>query len=258
MLKVFNKNLLKINLLLLSQIRTGGKIFKNITSCTFIMGYILVFTACETSKKNDLYSAESLFEKIQTQSKRGYYPEALQNILKLKHLFPYHLLTAKASLMRGDIFFDQEMWEEALIAYSLFIDLYPKHEKAEYALYRKVLSWDEQIPKVADRDLSISKDVFLTIKEFINKFPKSSYKEEIIEIKDSIYNRLAEKELEIVKYYYKKKQYQASLSRLNNALAKYAKSHWYKETLETGVNIANKTNQKKWLEIYLKKLKNLL
>ena len=54
----------------------------------------------------------------------------------IKNKFPYSNYATEAQLKIADVYYMQESYGEAAVAYEAFRDLHPKHEKVPYAMFR--------------------------------------------------------------------------------------------------------------------------
>ena len=224
-------------------------------SVYWLMISCFLWTSCQSLNK-PAKTAQEMLEKAQSQAKRGYYAEALSTILKLKYQFPYSTQAEKADLLKADVFFEQMEWESAGKAYQNFIHLHPSHSKAEYARYRQILSWNKQIPKIPDRDLSLSDKTLSLITGFLKKQKKGKYTKEIKDIKNKIHDKLTKKEIQIAQFYFKKKKYsKETLNRLDIVISKYPKSKWQKEALDLALKFAEQLGDSSKIKYYSKKIK---
>ena len=208
------------------------------SACGFVI--ICSLWACQSSDKT-AKTAQELLETAQSQAKRGYYVEALDTILKLKYQFPYGPQAKKADLLKADVFFDQTEWESAAKAYQTFIHLHPAHSELEYAHYRQIVSWNRQIPRIPDRDLSLSEKTLALISDFFKKYSKGKYTQQVKDIQNKIHDKLTKKEIQIAQFYFKKKKYsKETLNRLDTVILKYPKSRWCWEALSLALKFAEK------------------
>ena len=211
--------------------------------------------ACQSSDKT-AKTAQELFEKAKNQAKRGYYVEALNTILKLKYQFPYSTQAEKADLLKADVFFDQTEWESAGKAYQTFIHLHPAHSEVEYAYYRQIVSWNKQIPRIPDRDLSLSEKTLSLISDFLKKYSKGKYSKQVKDIQNEIHDKLTKKEIQIAQFYFKKKKYsKETLNRLDAVILKYPKSKWRQEALALALQFAEKLGNSSKMKQYSKQIK---
>ena len=221
----------------------------------FILFIFFFFLACETTDKERSLTAQELLAKAERQSNRGYYLEAIETLSKLKYLYPYSEFGSQADLLKADMAYKQSEWNQAEQSYRNFQALYPSHSKKEYAHFRQILSLDRQISKVATKDISLSKRILKVISSFEKTFPKSEYKEEVLKVKNEIYNKQAEKEYKIASFYFKKKQYKATLNRLDVVFNNYQKSDWFQPATQMAVKVATLLKDDKLKQKYLKKVK---
>jgi outer membrane protein assembly factor BamD len=127
-----------------------------------------------------------------------------------------HLALAEAFFKDGGL----ANYGEALNAYRNFLTYFPQHEKAAYAqlmvgesMYRQVLA--------PDRDQAMTLKAIDELKKVEIVYPKSPY---ITEARNTIalcYDRLAEKERLIGRYYQKRKVWPAAVDRYKTVLDKY-------------------------------------
>ncbi len=222
------------------------------SACGFVIACFL--WACQSTDKT-AKTAQELFEKAQGHAKRGYYTEALEAILKLKYQFPYSVQAKKADLLKADIFFEQTEWESAAKAYQTFIYLHPAHSKLEYAYYRQIVSWNRQIPRISDRDLSLSEKALSLISDFLKKHSKGKYAKQVKNIQNEIHDKLTEKEIQIAQFYFKKKKYSTeTLNRLDAVILKYPKSKWRRKALSLALKFAEKLGRSSKIKQYSKQI----
>ena len=109
---------------------------------------------------------------------------------------------------------------EALNAYRNFLTYFPQHEKAAYAqlmvgesMYRQVLA--------PDRDQAMTLKAIDELRKVETVYPRSPY---VVEARNTIglcYDRLAEKERMVGRYYQKRKVWPAAVDRYRTVVDKY-------------------------------------
>lgn len=180
----------------------------------------LFLISCSTVEKSG-ESAETLFKRAQEYENDDRYEEAIRRYQEVRSKYPYSPVAIDAELATADVYFKQESYPEAQTAYASFRDLHPKHPKLPYVLYRHAMSLYNQLPETNDRDLSLVPETIIAFNDVVKKFPQSEYTQESNEKKSELVKRLAEKELYIADFYFKKKQYVASLARYEYFLKEY-------------------------------------
>lgn len=141
------------------------------------------------------------------------YLEATEFLQEVRRRFPQSRYAVLAELKSADMDFMQDRYIESAAGYGVFVDLYPNHSEAPYALYRKALSYFNGAPDLVARDQSSASDAVETSRFFLKRYPQSSYKKDVEEILTKSRLKLAEKEAYVARFYRKKEAYAASLKR---------------------------------------------
>src|SRR5688572_1079635 len=92
-------------------------------------------TAC-SGQKIDENNPQDLYKDAEEDIQDKRFAMALDKLKSLKNKFPYSHLATQAKLRIADVYFDEESYIEAAGAYESFRDMHPKHEKADYVLFR--------------------------------------------------------------------------------------------------------------------------
>jgi outer membrane protein assembly factor BamD len=140
---------------------------------------------------------------------------------EIRTRFPQSRYAALAELKSADVDFRQENYDEAAAAYGSFVDLYPKHQEAPYALYQKALSYFNAAPEKIARDQSSAEDAVKTCQAFVNRYPESPLAAKAKDLLVKSRLKLAEKEAYIARFYEKKDKYKPALKRWNLMLAEF-------------------------------------
>lgn len=180
-----------------------------------------LFVSCSSFDGIDKNKPEGLYELAKRYEEAERYEEAIAHLNDLRNRFPYSSLALEAELKIADIQFTRESFEEAKAAYQLFKELHPKHSKIDYVTYRLGLCGYKQLPESIDRDLSSSKDALENFNLLIDVYPNSKYVKDAQSKKQEILQKLAEKELYIADFYFKRKDYLSALGRYENLLSQY-------------------------------------
>lgn len=146
---------------------------------------------------------------------------AIEKLQLVKNKHPYSKQAIDAALRLGDVYYMQENFAEAAATYEAFADLHPKHEKIPYALYRVALSHFSDAPDLIARDLSALKRAEEAFKYFLEKFPASEFSPDAKAKLAEARKKLAEKELYIANFYYKREMWEAAKGRFQKILSDY-------------------------------------
>jgi outer membrane protein assembly factor BamD len=130
----------------------------------------------------------------------------------------------------ADCFFQNHDYQMASFRFREYVRRYPDTERTELAALNAVKSFYEFSP-----DYNLDKEVTeMAIDEvllFIQQYPNSKYIEECNTILDDLRNKLAKKNLEIVRMYYNIGYYEATQIMVKNFLKSYASSKFTPEAL---------------------------
>ena len=185
--------------------------------------FSLVIQGCASKGVNESNPKE-MYDDANQDIENDRYLLALDKLRVVKSKFSYSNYGALAQLRIGDVYFLQDSFTEAAAAYETFTELYPKHDKAAYALFRTGESYFKDIPSTIQRDMKSAESAISTFTLYIKKYPAGDSIEKAKDMKGQAYNKLAEKELEIAKFYIRRKKADAAKLRLQKILDQYGEA----------------------------------
>ncbi len=174
-------------------------------------------TGC-AGKSIDDNDPAALFQDAEEDIQNDHYQMALDKLRSIKNKFPYSKYSIDARLRMADVYFLQEAYSEAAMAYEAFRDLYPKHERVPYAMFRTGLSYYKDVPGNIARDLSPAQKAMVAYEDFLKAFPTSPDAPEAKKNLAEVRNVLAQKEIYIGDFYRKNDQYEAARTRYQRVL----------------------------------------
>lgn len=213
------------------------------------------FTVGCSSTDDKLDTAEAVFAKAQELEKDERYEEAIQKYTDVKNKFPYSKLAPQAELAIGDVHFKQEAFPEAQAAYTVFKELHPKHTQIDYVTFRVGLSYYNQLPPTIDRDLSVAYSAIRSFDEVLTKFSSSPHATEAREKKMTALKMLAEKEIYIADFYFKRENWDSALIRYEGVAKGHAGLGFDAKALAYGAVSARRLGELKKSEELMAKLK---
>ncbi len=185
-----------------------------------------------SSKSINESNPKEMYEDAEKDINNDRYLLALDKLRIVKSKFSYTSYGQLAQLRMGDVYFLQESYPEASASYETFVELYPKHEKAAYALFREGESYFKDIPSKIDRDLKSAESAINAFTQYMKKYPNGESVKQAAEMKQQAYNKLAEKELKIAQFYIRKEKKDAARIRLQKLLDQYGSSASAPKALE--------------------------
>ena len=172
--------------------------------------------ACGTQaaeRPMDSFSAEELYKQgeivLEVQRKPK---DALIFFTEVERLYPYTEWAKRGLIMQAFTLHQTRKYEEARIAAQRYLDFYPGDEDAAYAQYLLALSFYDQIDDVG-RDQGLTYQALQALRVVIEQYPNSEYAKSAVLKFDLAFDHLAAKEMEIGRYYLKRKNYAAAINR---------------------------------------------
>jgi outer membrane protein assembly factor BamD len=154
--------------------------------------------------------------------KRGYYVKALEQFNRIRNYHRDDPLAVKAELAIADVYFKKHEWDQARDAYEDFLRWHPRHEDADYVVFRIGMSMFKKSNKVAARDQTWTIRASDTWTGFGTRFTESEHIEEVEEKMSECRERLGKKELLVAEFYRRRKAWVSVEGRAAGVLANHA------------------------------------
>ena len=183
-------------------------------------------SACSSSPKVDTQqtqveeAVDVLHDKATKALDEERYAEATRLFEELERQHPYSEWATQAQLMGAFASYQDQRYDEAVIALDRFIELHPGNDEIDYAHYLKALCFYEQISDVA-RDQFMTEQALRSLDALILRFPESDYVRDAELKRDLTYDHLAGKEMEIGRYYLNRAQINAAINRFKRVVDQY-------------------------------------
>ena len=187
------------------------------------LGLALLLAACggkdaRQDESLEKYTAEEIYRQGELALEQNRKPDdALRYFREVERLYPYTEYAKRALIMQAFTLHKSKKYEEARMASQRYLDLYPGEEDAAYAQYLLALSYYDQIEDVG-RDQGLTFLALQGLRDVIEKYPDSEYAQSAILKFDLAFDHLAAKEMEIGRYYLKRKHYTAAINRFRTVV----------------------------------------
>lgn len=175
---------------------------------------------CSTTQVDE-NDPKSLMTDAEEEIASDHYQIAVDKLKTIKNKFPYSKQATEAHLRIGDVYFLQESYAEAAAVYESFRDLHPKHEKTAYAMFRLAKSFFNDIPSPISRDLTPASRALEAYLDFTRRYPDAPEGVEAKKDISEIRNLLADKELYVADFYFKRDFYDSAKPRYKKVLELY-------------------------------------
>lgn len=211
---------------------------RKIVTLFFVLALILSISACKKNKKKPSvevtrFSAEALYNKSKKFMDIGIWDTAILNYKNLRNQYPFGRYAEQGSIELAYCYYRNYDTELAISTLERFIKNYPAHEHLDYAYYLKGLIYFESerglMQRVnpdptIDRNQENAKQAFVALKTFVEKFPKSNYAADAEQRMVFLRNRLAAFEVQVAKYYLRRKAYVGAINRSKYVVESFQKT----------------------------------
>jgi outer membrane protein assembly factor BamD len=188
------------------------------------LAFAAALSACAPEPQEralDSFTAEEIYKRGEFSLNIDDKPkEALVFFQEVERLYPYTEWAKRALIMQAFTQHQSRDYEEARIAAQRYLDFYPGEEDAAYAQYLLALSFYDQIDEVG-RDQGLTYQALQALRVVIEQYPDSEYTPSAILKFDLAFDHLAAKEMEIGRYYLKRKNYAAAINRFRVVVADF-------------------------------------
>ncbi len=196
---------------------------------------ILLITLGACSRNIRLDAAERLpANELYAEAKRsldeGAHERSIKFYQRLVARFPYGPYHEQGQIDLAYALYMRAKHEEALSAVNRFIKLYPTHPRIDYAYYlRGLINFNRQSgfleryfgSDLTRRDLQYIRQSFQDFNELVEKFPDSAYSADARQRMIHLRNGLAEGEIMVASYYFRRGAWVAAAQRAKFVLETY-------------------------------------
>ena len=181
----------------------------------------------------------------------GQYESAIKMFERLESNYPFGTYAAQAQMEIAYAHYKTQDQAQALAAVERFIKLHPNHPNVDYMYYlRGLISFNDQVGFLGaiytqdptERDPKATRESFAAFKALVDKFPNSVYAEDSIMRMKYLVNAMAQYEVHVANYYFRRGAYLASLNRAMNVVRDYQDAPAIEEALFLMVKNYDKLN----------------
>jgi outer membrane protein assembly factor BamD len=185
-------------------------------------------------------SASKLYADAQDEMAGGHYESAIKLFERLESNYPFGTYAAQAQMQIAYAHYKAQDQAEALAAVERFIKLHPNHPNVDYMYYlRGLVNFNDQIGFMSfiyaqdptERDPKATREAFAAFKELVDKFPNSKYAADSLARMNYLITAMAQYEVHVANYYYRRGAYLAALNRAQTAVTQFSESTAREEAL---------------------------
>jgi len=143
---------------------------------------------------------------------------------------PYSEWARKSLLMTAYANYEAGNYEDTISAARRYVALHPGSPDAAYAQYLIGSSYFDQIPEIS-RDQGRTERAVEALEEVARKYPSSEYATAAKRKIDIARDQLAGKEMDVARYYMKKRDYTGAINRFKIVVTRYQTTRHVEEAL---------------------------
>lgn len=191
-------------------------------------------TACGGNSDNEIEYVETPVEDLYNDAvdmlEQGRWADATLRFDEVERQHPYSVWARRAMLMSSFTHYQNNEYQEAILAAQRFISLHPGHRDVAYAYYLVGICYYEQIRDVG-RDQQITQQAMATLGEVVRRFPNSEYARDARLKIDLTRDHLAGKEMEVGRWYQRREELNAAINRFRTVITDYQTTSHVPEAL---------------------------
>jgi len=192
---------------------------------------MITVSGCKKDKNiDDGRTASEMYDTAKGYLDSQNWGRAVQAYQGLSTRYPFGRYTEQAQLELAYAYHRAGNPEAALSTADRFVRTYPSHPNVDYAFYiRGLTNYDQRVgfmeklmpSRVRDRDQTAARESFRDFDELIRRFPDSRYAPDARQRMVFLRNNLSFYELDVARYYLRRKAYVAAANRARYALENY-------------------------------------
>ena len=176
------------------------------------------------------WSASKLYSEAKDEMAGGGYDKAIDYFQKIESRYPFGTYAQQAQMDIAYAYYRQQDQPQAIAAIERFIKLHPNHPNVDYMYYLRGLvyfndrsSFFDFFTKedASERDPKSVRDAFDSFKALAERFPDSTYTPDAIDRMKYLVNSMAQYDVHVAEYYYRRGAYLAAASRAQAAIHDY-------------------------------------
>ena len=184
----------------------------------------------EKAEESRNWPVAKLYAEAREEMNAAHYENAVKLFERLETNYPFGTYAAQAQMEIAYAYYKMQDQAPALAAVERFIKLHPNHVAVDYMYYlRGLITFNDQVSfagaifrqDVTERDPKATRDSFVAFKELVDKFPDSTYAPDATPRMKYLINAMAQYEVHVANYYYRRGAYVASLNRAMQAVRDY-------------------------------------
>lgn len=194
---------------------------------------VLLLAACsgkEVMEETETLPVEQMYSEAKSSLDNGNYERAVRYYKRLTSRFPFGDFAEQAQLDLAFAQYKRSEYDDAVSTINRFVKTYPAHPKIDYAYYlRGLVNFDRNrsyidrlLPQQAgNRDTEAARQSFNDFSEMLRRYPQSRYAADARQRMVFLRNDLANFELTVARYYFRRGAYVGAANRAKYIIENY-------------------------------------
>lgn len=216
--------------------------FAPMARCLGAAALVAVLAACSSTPKDETagMSVERVYSEAREDAASGNYERAIRFYERLEGRAAGTILAQQAMLELAHTYYRSGERAQALATIERYMKLYPTSAASDYALYlRGLINFNDNLglfgrfsgQSLSDRDQQASKEAYQSFRQLVDLYPDSVYAPDAQARMNFIVNSLAQYEVHVARYYFRRGAYLAAANRAQLAVQEYQQSPAVEEAL---------------------------
>jgi len=190
---------------------------------------LLPLSACASLGRNRGSAADTryvardvntLYNAAWDRMRQGNWAMAAAIFDEVERQHPYSVWARRAQLMSAFCYYAAADHTKSIESARRFLSIHPGNRDAPYALYLVALNYYEQISDVT-RDQAVTREALDSLGEVVRRYPDTPYAADARLKVDLVRDHLAGKEMEIGRFYQRRRQWLAAVIRFRTVIDDY-------------------------------------
>lgn len=187
------------------------------------------------------WPAERLYAEAKEELANGNFERSVTLFEKLESRYPFGAYAQQAQMETAYVHYRQGDQPLALAAVERFIKLHPNHPNLDYMYYlRGLINFNDRVSAfdfvsrqdLTERDPRAVREAFDSFKVLVDRFPESKYAPDATARLNYLINAMAQHEVHVARYYFRRGAYVAAANRAQTAVREYRTAPAVEEALK--------------------------
>lgn len=210
-----------------------------------LLASALTLSACgmlpEQIDETTSWPAPKLYAEAKDELNSGNFERSLSLYEKLESRYPFGTYAQQAQMEIAYLHYRQNDQPLALAAVERFIKLHPNHPNIDYMYYlRGLINFNDKVSilnfiasqDLTERDPRAAREAFDSFKILAERYPNSKYAPDATARLSYLVNAMAQYEVHVARYYFRRGAYLAAANRAQVAVKEYRSAPAVKDALQ--------------------------